>query len=183
MKNYKCYFDGACEPKNPGGKIGAGIYITDGEKEFSTNTFIPADPKTVDLAFANRVVSAGRGTDGPGGVQLVANFADAMHASLGASRMVVDLGWLPPQRQVGQTGKTVKPDLYVACGISGATHHLAGMRDSKHIVAINSDASAPIHEVAHLSLRGDLRQVIPAVTAKLAVRGESRTEMRNPKAG
>ncbi len=132
--------------------------------------FIPADPKTVDITFANRVVSAGRGTGGPDGVQLVANFADALHASLGASRMVVDLGWLPQQRQVGQTGKTVKPDLYVACGISGATHHLAGMRDSKHIVAINSDATAPIHEVAHLSLRGHLQQVIPPVIERLQKR-------------
>jgi len=132
--------------------------------------FIPADPKTVDITFANRVVSAGRGADGPDGIKLISNFADVLHASLGASRMAVDLGWLPPQRQVGQTGKTVKPDLYVACGISGATHHLAGMRDSKHIVAINSDAAAPIHEVAHLSLRGDLGQVIPILVERLQKR-------------
>ncbi len=134
--------------------------------------FIPADPRTVDITFANRIVSAGRGAGGPEGVRLVEQFADALHASLGASRMVVDLGWAPPQRQVGQTGKTVKPDLYVACGISGATHHLAGMRDSKHIVAINSDAAAPIHEVAHLKLPGDLRQVIPAIVGKLKGRSK-----------
>lgn len=134
--------------------------------------FIPADPKTVDITFANRVVSAGRGTGGPDGVQLVANFADALRASLGASRMVVDLGWLPQQRQVGQTGKTVKPDLYVACGISGATHHLAGMRDSKHIVSINSDATAPIHDVAHLSLHGDLQRVIPSIIERLRKRSD-----------
>jgi len=129
--------------------------------------FIPADPRTIDLTFANRVVSAGRGAGGPAGVELVSTLADALHASLGASRMVVDLGWLPQQRQVGQTGKTVKPDLYVACGISGATHHLAGMRDSKHIVAINNDPAAPIHDVAHLSLKGDLNQVIPAIVEAL----------------
>lgn len=129
--------------------------------------FLPADPKTIDITFANRVVSAGRGTGGPEGVQLVTKFAEALHASLGASRMVVDLGWLPQQRQVGQTGRTVKPDLYVACGISGATHHLAGMRDSKHIIAINSDSKAPIHDVAHLSLKSDLNQVIPAIVASL----------------
>jgi electron transfer flavoprotein alpha subunit len=100
-------------------------------------------------------------------VRLVADLADALGASLGASRMVVDLGWLPFERQVGQTGKTVRPDLYVACGISGASHHQAGMRDSKHIVAINPEPSAPIHDIAHLSLRGDLHQLIPAIRAAL----------------
>jgi electron transfer flavoprotein alpha subunit len=84
--------------------------------------------------------------------------------------MVVDLGWLPSERQVGQTGRTVRPELYVACGISGASHHLAGMRDSKHIVAINPDGAAPIHELAHLSLLGDLHQVIPAIHAALVRR-------------
>jgi electron transfer flavoprotein alpha subunit len=128
---------------------------------------LPADPKTVDLVFARRIVSAGRGTGGPEGVRLVAELADALGASLGASRMVVDLGWLPLERQVGQTGRTVRPDLYVACGISGASHHQAGMRESKHIVAINSEASAAIHDIAHLSLRGDLHRVIPAIHAVL----------------
>jgi electron transfer flavoprotein alpha subunit len=129
--------------------------------------FLPADPRTVDLVFAQRIVSAGRGTGGPEGVRLVAELTDALGASLGASRLVVDLGWAPAERQVGQTGRTVRPDLYVACGISGASHHLAGMRDSKHIIAINPDAAAPIHEVAHLSLPGDLHQVIPAIQAAL----------------
>jgi electron transfer flavoprotein alpha subunit len=100
-------------------------------------------------------------------VHLVAGLADALEASLGASRLAVDLGWAPAERQVGQTGRTVRPDLYLACGISGASHHLAGMRESKHIVAINPDAAAPIHEVAHLSLQGDLHQVIPAIRAAL----------------
>ena len=124
----------------------------------------------MDITHANRIVSAGRGTNGPAGIQLVARLAGALQASLGASRMVVDLGWVPQERQVGQTGRTVRPDLYVACGISGASHHLAGMRDSQHIVAINSDAAAPIHEVAHLSLRGDLQQVIPEIIAILQKR-------------
>jgi electron transfer flavoprotein alpha subunit len=129
--------------------------------------FLPPDPATVDISFAERIVSAGRGTGGPDGVGLVAGLANALGASLGASRMAVDLGWAPAERQVGQTGRTVRPDLYVACGISGASHHLAGMRDSKHIVAINPDVRAPIHDVAHLSLHGDLRQVIPAIRAAL----------------
>ena len=132
-----------------------------------THAFLPADPKTVDLAFANRIASAGRGAGGPEGVALVAALAEALGASLGASRMAVDLGWAPQARQVGQTGRTVRPDLYVACGISGASHHIEGMRDSKHIVAINPDALAPIHDVAHLSLHGDMHRVIPAILEKL----------------
>jgi electron transfer flavoprotein alpha subunit len=129
--------------------------------------YLPADPRTIDIIHAQRIVSAGRGTGGPDGIRLVASFADALGASFGASRLAVDLGWAPPERQVGQTGKTVRPDLYVACGISGATHHLAGMRESKHIVAINPDAAAPIHDVAHLSLRDDLHRLIPAIQAAL----------------
>ena len=135
-----------------------------------TDTFLPADPKTVDLTFANRIASAGRGAGGPEGVALVAALAEALGASLGASRMAVDLGWAPQARQVGQTGRTVRPDLYVACGISGASHHIEGMRDSRHIVAINPDASASIHDVAHLSLHGDLHRVIPAILEKIVRR-------------
>jgi electron transfer flavoprotein alpha subunit len=136
--------------------------------------FLAADPRTLDISLAQRVVSAGRGSGGPEGVQLVACLAEVLRASLGASRLVVDLGWAPPERQVGQTGKTVRPDLYVACGISGASHHLAGMRDSKHIIAINPDASAPIHEVAHMSLHGDLHVLIPAIQATALRRSSSK---------
>ena len=132
--------------------------------------FIAADPQSVDLAFADRIVSAGRGTGGPEGVALVAALAETLGASLGGSRLAVDFGWIPPARQVGQTGRTVAPDLYVACGISGASHHLVGMRQSKHIVAINSDPKAPIHDLAHLSLRADLRAVIPSIIASLKKR-------------
>ena len=155
----------------------AGFEVTEKEIDLSkalsltaVEEFFPADPKTVDITCANRIVSAGRGTNGPAGIQLVSQLADSLKASLGASRMVVDLGWAPQERQVGQTGRTVRPDLYVACGISGASHHLAGMRDSQHIVAINPDVSAPIHEVAHLSLHGDLHQVIPEIITALKKR-------------
>jgi electron transfer flavoprotein alpha subunit len=141
---------------------------------------LPADPKTVDIVYAQRIVSAGRGTGGPDGVRMVARLAEALHAALAASRVVVDLGWLPPERQVGQTGKTVHPDLYVACGISGASHHLAGMRDSKHIVAINSDSKAPIHDLAHLSLHGDLQAIIPAVCTALDRRKSTTSTSTTP---
>jgi electron transfer flavoprotein alpha subunit len=133
---------------------------------------LPADPRTIDLVFAQRIVAGGRGTGGAEGLRLVGTLADALHASVGVSRMVVDLGWAPYELQVGQTGRTVRPDLYVACGISGASHHVAGMRASKHIVAINPDRSAPIHDVAHLSLFGDMQTVIPAIQAELQRRDE-----------
>jgi electron transfer flavoprotein alpha subunit len=128
---------------------------------------LPADPRTVDIREARRVVAGGRGTGGPEGMAAVAALAEVLHAAPAASRLAVDLGWAAKERQVGQTGKTVRPDLYVACGISGASHHLSGMRESRHIVAINPDRAAPIHEVAHLSLYGDLHRVIPAVLAAL----------------
>jgi electron transfer flavoprotein alpha subunit len=135
--------------------------------------FLPADPRTVDIRSARRIVAGGRGTGGPDGMALVGQLADALHAARAASRLAVDLGWAERERQVGQTGKTVQPDLYVACGISGASHHLSGMRASKHIVAINPDRTAPIHEVAHLSLHGDLHTTIPAVLAALRRRSEA----------
>ena len=131
---------------------------------------LPADPQTVDICYANRIVAGGRGAGGSEGMQLIESMAQTLEASPAASRVAVDLGWSPFERQVGQTGKTVRPDLYVACGISGASHHLAGMRESRHIIAINNDQQAPIHEVAHLSLRGDLKQVIPAICETIASR-------------
>src|SRR5262249_21310335 len=116
--------------------------------------------------------AGGRGTGGPEGMLAVERLAETLGASLGASRAAVDLGWAPVIRQIGQTGRTVLPDLYVACGISGASHHLAGMRHSKHIVAINPDRAAPIHDVAHLSLPGDLHRVLPAIEAAIRRRRE-----------
>lgn len=136
----------------------------------STGGHFPADAATVDITWAERIVAAGRGAGGPDGMELVANLARDLDASPAASRMVVDLGWAAPERQVGQTGKTVRPDLYIACGISGASHHLAGMRDSKHVIAINTDADAPIHDIAHLSLCGDLHAVVPAIRKRLTRR-------------
>jgi electron transfer flavoprotein alpha subunit len=118
------------------------------------------------LAEASVVVSGGRGTDGD--FAPVEALADALGGAVGASRAAVDAGYVPSSFQVGQTGKTVSPDLYVALGISGAIQHIAGMRTARQILAVNSDPDAPIHRLADLSVVGDLKQIIPAVVSRLS---------------
>jgi len=133
--------------------------------------FIPdANRNTVNLAYADIIVSGGKGLKNPDNFKLVWNLARVLGAEVGATRPVVQAGWVEAERQVGQTGKTVRPKLYIAAGISGAIQHRVGMESADAIVAINTDPNAPIFDFAHFGIVGNALQVLPALTEAFAAR-------------
>jgi len=140
------------------------------EADFTTRVLeVIKDKKldSVDVAAADIIISGGRGMCSRENFSILQELADAMGGVVGCSRSVVEAGWMPVERQVGQTGKTVRPKLYIACGISGAIQHLVGMQDSDFIIAINQDRQAPIFEVASYGIVGDVLKVVPAITRRI----------------
>ena len=159
------------EPAPDDSRSGEKFSLTYDESRFGAKTKVlervVEGNQEISLTDADIIVSGGRGLRGPENFKLIRDLAQAMGAAVGASRATVDAGWIPYAHQVGQTGKTVNPKLYVACGISGAIQHLVGMQSSKTIVAINRDPEAPIFKVATYGIVGDIFEILPKLTERI----------------
>jgi len=159
---------GAFPALQPGGAPQIKRLAAEGAATLTFVGYEPAEAKDIDLSRAEIIVTAGRGIGKKDNVPVIAALAKALGGELGASRPVVDAGWVEHSHQVGTTGQTVSPKLYVACGVSGAIQHLAGMKKSDFILAINKDKDAPIGEIADVLVVADVMQFVPALTAKVA---------------
>jgi electron transfer flavoprotein alpha subunit len=151
-------------PKNPTVEV---LSLNPSSSRMHVSEFVEHEGKRVDLTEANVIISGGRGMGGPSNYKILEELADVMGGVVGASRASVDAGWRPHSDQVGQTGRTVSPALYIACGISGAIQHKVGMANSKVIVAINKDPEAPIFGFADYGIVGDVFEVVPALTREM----------------
>ena len=143
-------------------RVDAGLSMSD--MNVKLMQVVHDDKKVVDITEAKILVSGGRGVGGSEGYQPLRELAAVLGGEVSSSRIGVDSGWIEKNRQVGQTGKTVRPDLYIACGISGAIQHLAGMEDSEFILAINTDVNCPMMKLADLGIVGDLKKIVPKLT-------------------
>ena len=159
------------DPEPIAGRTGEVSEFPFDEAKFGSRTkivqHVNEGAQEVSLTDADIIVSGGRGLREPGNFKLIRDLAGALGGAVGASRATVDAGWIPYAHQVGQTGKTVNPKLYIACGISGAIQHLVGMQSSRTIVAINRDAEAPIFKVATYGVVGDIFEILPKLTERL----------------
>jgi len=143
------------------------VKIEDKDKTYEILEVVEEKTNKIDIQEANILVSGGRGVGNPDNFKLLEETAQILGGVVSSSRAAVDSDWMPKEVQVGQTGKTVRPDLYIACGISGAIQHLAGMEESEFIVAINKDETAPIFEASDVGIVGDLNKVLPALNQEL----------------
>lgn len=157
----------ASKVAEPKGKIVEIDHLPVPDPKIEVLEFVEEQSTTVNIAEADFIISGGRGLKDPKNFALIETLAEAIGAAVGASRAAVDAGWIPYSHQVGQTGKTVNPTIYVACGISGAIQHLAGMKSSDVIIAINADPHAPIFDVAHYGIVGDLFEVVPELVRQI----------------
>lgn len=143
------------------------IEFVDSDMNVKIREVIMSDKKAIDITEAKILVSGGRGVGSPEKFDMLRDLAGALGGEVSSSRVAVESGWMDHDRQVGQTGKTVRPDLYMACGISGAIQHVAGMESSEFIVAINKDENAPIFDVADLGIVGDINVILPKLTEEI----------------
>lgn len=157
----------AFERSEPGGKAGevSSVPVDPGSWNLRSEfvKFAADDSGEIDLTGAEKIVSGGRGLGGPDGFNLIRELAKTLGAAVGASRATVDAGWIPYKHQVGLTGRSVRPRLYIACGISGQIQHLAGMKSSDVIVAVNTDPDCPMMKMANYAVQGDVFKILPAL--------------------
>ncbi|MDI3516626.1 MAG: electron transfer flavoprotein alpha subunit [Thermotogota bacterium] len=165
------------DPKRKGEIIVEEYHLPAIEKLLDILELIPVTSE-VNLQYAPVVVAGGKGVGGPEGFKILRELAQLLGGEIGASRAAVKAGWISDEYQVGQTGKTIRPVLYIACGISGAVQHVVGIKESEIIVAINIDENAPIFEIADIGIVGDLHRVVPALTKKFRERLEKRGEVK-----